>query len=104
MEGAPIGNQGTPTGVHDLYLMLVGEAGMIPLALYLLSLFFLMRLLWTVPKSLGRDSVVGWVIVMALHGLTAYHLLTMGAYNFVIGLACATAAFLVQKQRDSTAA
>ncbi len=103
MEGAPIGNQGKPSGVHNLYLMLVGEAGMIPLALYLLALFFLMRLLWTVPKSLGRDSVVGWVVVMALYGLAAHHLLTMGAYNFVIGLACATGAFLVQRQRDSTA-
>ena len=104
MEGAPIGNQGTPTGVHNVYLMLSGESGMIPLALYLLSLFFLMRLFWTVPKSLGRDLVVGWVIVMALYGLTQHHLLTMGAYNFVIGLACATSAFLVQKQRDPTAA
>ena len=104
MEGAPIGNQGRPVGVHNVYLMLAGEAGMIPLALYLLALFFLMRLLWTVPKSLGRDSVVGWVVVMALYGLTFHHLLTMGAYNFVIGLACATAAFLVQRQRDPTAA
>ena len=104
MEGAPIGNQGKPSGVHNLYLMLVGEAGVIPLALYVLSLFFLMRLLWTVPKSLGRDLVVGWVIVMALYGLSYLHLLTMGAYNFAIGLACATAAFLVQKQSDPTAA
>ena len=104
MEGAPIGNQGRPTGVHNVYLMLVGEAGIIPFALYLLSLFFLMRLLWTMPKSLGRDLVAGWVIVMALYGLSFHHLLTMGAYNFVIGLACATAAFLVQRQQDTTAA
>ena len=104
MEGAPVGHQGTPAGVHNVYLMLSGEAGMIPLVLYLLALFFLMRLLWTVRKSLGRDSVVGWVFVMALYGLTAHHLLTMGAYNFVIGLACAMTAFLVQRQRDSTAA
>ncbi len=104
MEGAPIGNQGKPTGVHNVYLMLSGEAGIIPLALYLLSLFFLTRLLWTVPKSLGRDLVVGWVVVMALYGLMFNHLLTMGAYNFFIGLACATAAFLVQRQSDPTAA
>ncbi len=101
MEGALIGNEGIPTGVHNVYLMLIGEAGIIPLALYLLSLFFLMRLLWTVPKSLGRDLVVGWVIVMALFGLAFHHLLTMGAYNFLIGLACATAAFLVQGQRPN---
>ena len=102
IEGAPIGNLGIPTGVHNVYLMLFGEAGITPLILYLLSLFFLMRLLWTVPKSLGRDLVVGWVIVMAVFSLMFHHLLTMGAYNFVIGLACATAAFLVQRQREST--
>ena len=104
MEGAPIGNQGVQTGVHNLYLMLIGEAGILPLALYLLALFFMVRLLWTVPKSLGRDLVVVWVIVMALFGLAFHHLLTMGAYNFVMGLACAIAAFLVQGQRDQAAA
>ena len=85
MEGTPVGHHGRPTGVHNVYLMLSGEAGMIPLALYLLSLFFLMRLLWAVSKSLGRDSVVGWIIVMALYGLSFHHLLTMGASNFAIG-------------------
>ena len=102
MEGAPIGNQERPTGVHNLYLMLFGEAGIIPPALYLLALFFLMRLLWTVPKSLGRDVVVGWVLVMALFSLAFHHLLTMGAYNFAIGLTCATATFLAHKQTAPT--
>ena len=70
MEGAPIGHHGNPTGVHNVYLMLVGEAGIIPLVLYLLALFFLARLLWAAPKSLGRDLVVGWVVVLAMFGLT----------------------------------
>ena len=104
MDGAPIGNQGTPTGVHNVYLMLFGEAGIVPLTLYLLSLLFLMRLLWIVPKSLGRDVVVGWTTVMALYGLSYHHLLTMGAYNFVMAMACATAAFLVQQQGEPTRA
>ena len=104
MEGAPIGYHGKPAGVHNVYLMLFGEAGVIPLALYLLALFFLMRLLWTVPKSLGRDMVVGWVILIALHGLPHHYLFPLVTYSFVTGLACATAAFLVQRQRDQTAA
>ena len=104
MEGAPIGYHGKPAGVHSMYLMLSGEAGVIPLALYLLALFFLIRLFWTVPKSLGRDLVVGWVVVIALYGLPHYYILTTGAANFLVGLACATAAFLVQRQRDPTAA
>ena len=98
MPGAPIAHQGAPTGVHNVYLMLIGEAGIIPLVLYLLSLFLLARALWTAPKSLGRDLVMGWVIVLAMFGLMFHHLLTMGAYNFVIGLTCAMAAYLVQGQ------
>ena len=104
MEGAPIGYHGKPAGVHNMYLMLSGDAGVVPLALYLLALFFLIRLFWTVPKSLGRDLVVGWVIVIALYGLPHSHLFTVGAFNFLVGLACATATFLVQRQRDPTAA
>ncbi len=99
MEGAPIGNQRTPTGVQNVYLMLFGEAGIVPLVFYLLSLFFLIQLYWTVSKSLGRDLVVGWVVVAAMFGVAFQHLLTMGAYNFAIGLSCALAAFLVQRQR-----
>ena len=98
MPGAPIAHQGAPTGVHNVYLMLIGEAGIVPLVLYLLSLFLLARALWTAPKSLGRDLVMGWVIVLAMFGLMFHHLLTMGAYNFVIGLTCAMAAYLVQGQ------
>ena len=104
MEGAPLGHHRRPNGVHNVYLMLAGEAGIIPLAIYLLSLFLLMRLLWTAPKSLGRDVVAGGAFVMSLYGLPFHHLLTMGAYNFVIGLACATAAFLIQRQTDPAAA
>ena len=104
MEGAPIGQDGKPAGVHNMYMMLSGEAGVIPLALYLLALFFLMRLFWTVPKSLGRDMVVGWVVVIALYGLPYHYLLTTVSANFIFGLACTTAAFLVQRQRDPTAA
>ena len=101
VAGVPVGHQGKPAGVHNVYLMLVGEAGVVPLALYLLALLFLMRLLWTVPKSLGRDMAVGWAIVLGIYGLTFHHLLTMGAGNFVFGLSCAVAAFLGDKQRES---
>ena len=104
MEGTPLGYHGEPVGVHNVYLMLLAEAGVIPLALYLLVLFFLMRLLWTVPRSLGRDMVVGWVILIALYGLPHHYLFPLTTFSFTMGLACATAGFLVQRQRDQTAA
>ncbi len=100
MEGAPMNYERRPAGVHNLYLMLAGEAGIIPLGLYLLALFFLTQVLWTTPPSVGRDILIGWVIAIVLFSGAFQHLLTMGAFNFLIGLSCAIAAFLVQRQRE----
>ncbi len=99
MEGASPGYHGMPEGVHNVYLMLIGEAGIVPLAIYALALFFLIRVLWTTPRSIGRDSIVLCVIVMGIFSIPFQHLLTMGAYNFLIGLTCALAAFLTQECR-----
>ncbi len=99
MEGARIGPQNRPTGTHNLYLMLIGEAGIIPLALYLLALLYLVRLYFTMPPSLARDTIGAWVVVMGFVGMSFHHLLTQGTFNFLIGLTCAMAAFLVQRQR-----
>ena len=100
MEGMPfIFHLGRPAGVHNTYLMLWGEAGVIPLALYLLTLFLLLRVFWTMPKSPARDVIVVWAIVMALYSIPTQDLLTTGAYNFFIGLACALTAFLTQSER-----
>ena len=102
IEGAPIGHENIPLGVHNLYLALIGEAGVVPLALYLLALLFLMRLRFTMPASITRDSISAWVIVIGLFGISFQHLLTQGAFNFLIGLTCAMAGFLVQDQKAPT--
>ncbi len=81
--------------------MLLGEAGIVPLACFVLALFFLGRLSWTMPVSLTRDAIVGWTVVMALCGMTFQHLLTMGACNFLIGVSCAMAACLVEGRTDT---
>ncbi len=102
IEGAPIGHENIPLGVHNLYLALIGEAGVVPLTLYLLALLFLMRLRFTMPASITRDSISAWVIVIGLFGISFQHLLTQGAFNFLIGLTCAMAGFLVQDQKAPT--
>ncbi len=81
--------QGSPEGIHNLYLMLLGEAGIAPLVLYCLFLFFLLRLRWTAPRSLARDVAVGWAVIMALFGVNYHDLLTFGAFMFLAGLSCA---------------
>ena len=92
MEGAPAGYSGAPADVHNLYLLLAGEAGLVPLALYLGFLCSLLRLHWTAPRSAAADTVVGWAIVWALKGVSGHSLLTLGVSMFLAGLSCALAA------------
>ena len=92
MEGAPAAYTGAPADVHNLYLLLAGEAGLVPLALYLGFLRSLLRLHWTAPRSPAADTVVGWTIVLVLTGAANHVLLTLGVSMFLAGLACALAA------------
>ena len=80
---------GEMEGVHNVYLMLAGEAGLVPLLLYLLFLYSLARLLWIAPKSPARDVIVFWIAVIACFSMVFQHLLTLGANMFLIGLCCA---------------
>ena len=77
---------GTPTGVHNLYLLFLGEAGIVPASLFILSIMLLLRSQWTAPKSLARDTAAGWVIAIALYGMTSHHMLLVAAVMFLVGL------------------
>ena len=90
LEGAQVNAYGERTGVHNQYLWLAGEAGIVPLALYLLFLFSLLRLCRTAPHSPARDAVVGWAFLIALHSLFHY-LLGLPFLAFLIGVSCALA-------------
>ena len=86
LETAPIGYKGTPVGVHNLYLLLLGEAGIIPALLFILSLILLLRAQWGAPKSIARDATTGWLLVIALNGMTSHYLLLVPAVMFLAGL------------------
>ena len=90
LDGVPTGHDGRPRDAHNLYLRLVGEAGVIPLLLFVSALVLLLRAQWGAPKSLARDATVTWVIAIALYGMTFQHLLGVGAFMFLAGLSVAT--------------
>ncbi len=92
MEGAPIGHHGKPLGPHNLYLTLLGEAGIVPLLLFLSAIVLLLRAQWGAPKSLARDVIVAWVIVIALYCTAFQHLLKLEAFMFLAGLSVAIGA------------
>ena len=85
-DNALIVFHGTPTGVHNLYLLFLGEAGIVPASLFILSIMLLLRSQWTAPKSLARDTAAGWVIAIALYGMTSHHMLLVAAVMFLAGL------------------
>ena len=90
MDGAPIGHHGRPTGSHNLYLILLGEAGIVPLLAFVSAIVLLLRAQWDAPRSVARDATVAVVTGIALYGMTSRHLLEVGAFMFLAGLTVAT--------------
>ncbi len=92
LEGTPLTHLGLPPDPHNLYIMLLGEAGIVPLLLFLAAIFLLLRAQWTAPKSVARDVTAAWVVVIALYGMNFAHLLSLGAFMFLAGLSVVTGA------------
>ena len=90
MDGAPFGNDGRPLGPHNLYLTLLGEAGVVPLLLFVSAIVLLLRAQWAAPKSVARDATVACVVVIALYSMSFEHLLGLGAFMFLAGVSIAT--------------
>ncbi len=90
MDGAPIGHNGNPVSPHNMYLILLGEAGIVPLLLFVSAIVLLLRAQWGTPKSLARDATVAWVIAIALYSMAQPLAFTCGAYMFLAGLSVAT--------------
>ena len=91
LGNAPYSSRGIPQGAHNQYLILTGEAGIIPLVLFLLFLGSILRLRLMAPRSVVRDAAVGWAIVIGLGCMVSHNILAMRIVDFLIGLSCATA-------------
>ena len=90
MDGAPIGHHGRPTGSHNPYLILLGEAGIVPLLAFVSAIVLLLRAQWSAPRSLARDATVAGVIVIVLYSIPFQHLFGVSAFMFLAGLTVAT--------------
>ncbi len=92
LEGSPISHSGLLQDPHNLYITLLGEAGIVPLLLFLSAILLLLRAQWGAPKSLARDATVAWVIIIALYSMTFSDLLSLEAFMFLAGLSVAMGA------------
>ena len=89
LEGAPRGSHKEPLGVHNIYLVLLGESGIVPAFLFVLFIILFLKAQWRAPKSLTRDTSAGWIVVIALHGMTSQHVFFVAAAMFLVGLSVA---------------
>ena len=89
-------------GVHNTYLMLLGEAGIVPLMLFLLFIASLLRRCLRRRSAIAADVAAGWTLVLAANAVTFHHLLSSLWCGFVIGLICAMAAYAVETAADRT--
>ena len=92
LDGAPITHSGVLPDPHNLYITLLGEAGIVPLQLFLSSIVLLLRAQWGAPQSPARDATVAWVLAIALYSMTFSDLLNVKVFMFLAGLSVATGA------------
>lgn len=95
LEEAPLSDEGIPLGAHNMYLMLWGEAGFIPVTLFVLFLAGLLRFGMSGRQGdLTAAAVGGWGLVLLLSGLTSHSVLLSRPGNFVMGLTLAATAVI----------
>ncbi len=83
-------------GVHNTYLLLLGEAGMVALTLFLLFLATLLWQRWRWGASIATNVAAGWTLVLAVNAMMFHHLLSTLWCGFVIGVSCAMAAYAAE--------
>ena len=104
LPGAPNDRTGTPTSVHNTYLKLAGEAGIVPMSLYVLFLASLLRTHWVLARCPARAAATGGGIAMVLYSMAFDHLMQLGAYVFATGVFAALAASGEPPSRTSATA
>ena len=79
-------------GVHNQYLLLLGEAGFLPLILFLSFLAVTFHAGFRNGRVWALGAVSGWAVVVSLFSLASHNLLLEWHVNFMFGLGCAVMA------------
>ncbi len=93
LDGAWYNDDGVLMGAHNQYLVLAGEAGFVPLTLFVL---YLALTLTVDSRSKGSVAILGavsgWALVVVLFSVAFHGVLLQKACSFVIGVSCAAVA------------
>lgn len=104
LEGAWYNEHGDIMGVHNQYLLILGEAGFLPLILFLSFLAVTLHAGLRKGRIWALGAVSGWAAVVALFGLTSHNLLMHWPVNFMIGLGCAVMTGCLSGERERAGA
>ena len=97
LDGAPLSKIGQILGAHNQYLVFVGEAGIIPLTLFLAFL----GCNWKRSRAMtspAKATVVAWNLAIALFLLTSHAMFLLRFSNFLVGLSCAMLAHEIRRK------
>ena len=94
VKGEPIS-----CGIHNVYMLFLGEAGIVPLVLFLLFIGALFRMYLVLPKSIAINTITGWTIILSMESMSAQDAPFLTWNAFIIGLSCAMAAYVVRESR-----
>lgn len=75
-------------GVHNQYLLLIGEAGVLPLLYWLLFIYAAFKKCSWMPDTLAKAVGGIWILAYAVFGLSVHTLLVEIHYFFPVGFAC----------------
>ena len=104
LEEAWYNGDGVLLGVHNQYLTLLGEAGVVPLALFVLFLAGMLGVgMRRGPEVAVRSAASGWAVVLLLSGLTSHSMLLARTSGFILGVGCAAVAFAAARRKGADA-
>ena len=97
LDGAPLSKIGQVLGAHNQYMVFVGEAGIIPLTLFLAFLGSNWKRSRTMTSP-TKATVVAWNLAIALFLLTSHAMFLLRFSNFLVGLSCAMLAHEIRRK------
>ena len=99
LADAPTCRLGVQCGVHNTYLMLWGEAGVIPFSLFVCFTGSLLWKAFMLPRSIATQTVAVFTFVFVIASLRVDGTLYFFWHAFILGLTCALARHATRESR-----
>ena len=75
-------------GAHNQYLLLIGEAGVLPLLFWVAFFVVVFKKCSWPPNSLPKAVAASWMACLALYSMVNHVIFTNVSHSFFIGVAC----------------